>query len=74
MIISKNFKKFQFGIHNPDYPAQIKRKAFILDYDAYHQGILNIQDLSTSVDEYHNVIQHVFEDNITENLRALLNG
>jgi len=27
--------RFQYGLHNPDYPSIIKEKEFILDYDAY---------------------------------------
>ncbi len=30
--------RYQFGMHNPDYPAPIKKKHFILDLDAYSQS------------------------------------
>lgn len=32
------YLKCQFGIANPDYPALIKRRQFILDIDAYSAG------------------------------------
>jgi uncharacterized protein (TIGR04255 family) len=66
--------RFNFGIHNPDYPAPIKRRQFILDYDAYFKGLLESADLSNNLDAYHNAIQTVFESNITETTRDILHA
>lgn len=61
--------RFNFGIHNPDYPAIIKQKVFILDMDAYHTGVQNKDDIISSLPEFHNKIQELFEFSITYELR-----
>ncbi|MBC8205351.1 TIGR04255 family protein [bacterium] len=65
--------RFQFGMHNPDYPAQIKQNIFILDFDAYYQGLIEPKDVSDCLDQYHIEIQNLFEFSITDNLRGELN-
>ena len=61
--------KFQFGMHNPDYPAIIKRKTFILDLDAYYAGLQDRALVMKNVDEGHRRIQELFERSITDKLR-----
>jgi uncharacterized protein (TIGR04255 family) len=65
--------RFQFGVHNPDYPAPIRRRAFILDYDAYFRGLLERKDIPECLDKYHIAIQKVFERSITGRLRKVMN-
>lgn len=65
--------RYQFGMHNPDYPASIKKKAFILDYDAYFQGVLDEKKIKSNIDGFHSKIQDLFELSITDKLRAILN-
>ncbi|MCF8078628.1 MAG: TIGR04255 family protein [Desulfobacterales bacterium] len=67
------YLRFQFGVHNPDFPAPVRKKIFILDYDAYFKGPIEPQDLSTFIDQYHKAIQNQFESNITEKLRKIMN-
>jgi uncharacterized protein (TIGR04255 family) len=69
----ENFNlKFNFGIHNPDYPAIIKQKVFILDIDAYHNGVQNKDDIISILPDFHNKIQELFEFSIKEELRKKL--
>jgi len=65
--------KFQFGLHNPDFPAVIKRKQFILDFDAYFEGPQNFIDISKNLDDFHSRIQDLFENCITNKFREHLN-
>lgn len=65
--------RFQFGIFNPDYPAPIRRRVFILDYDAYYKGLLEAPDITKALDSYHFQIQTLFERNITDTTRRKLN-
>jgi uncharacterized protein (TIGR04255 family) len=65
--------KFQFGLFNPDFPAPIKQKSFILDYDAAYFGLLDNSDVSASLDLFHNKIEEYFEKSITDGLRKKLN-
>lgn len=68
--------RFNFGMHNPDYPAIIKQKVFILDMDAYHTGIQKKEEIISSLPVFHAKIQEFFEDSIKEGLREkyLKNG
>jgi uncharacterized protein (TIGR04255 family) len=62
--------RFNFGIHNPDYPAIVKRKSFILDMDAYSTGIQTKEDVKKSLPLFHEKIQEFFEYSIEEGLRT----
>lgn len=64
--------KFQFGIPNPDYPALIKRKQFVLDIDAYVHGALTKDDIVNSLETAHEKIQELFESSITDATRKLM--
>ena len=66
------YAKFQFGIPNPDYPALIKRKQFILDIDAYVQGALTKEDVLESTYTAHEKIQELFESSIHDSTRQLM--
>ena len=65
--------RFRFGLYNPDYPAQIKQRVFVLDYDAFYRGLLDINDIESSLDQYHSAIEALFERSIEEGLRRILN-
>ncbi len=65
--------RYQYGMHNPDYPAVIKKKTFILDFDAYQNGLLTYEDVSASLDVFHGRIQELFELSIQDKLRSILN-
>lgn len=66
--------RFQFGVHNPDLPARIKRGEFILDYDAYFKGLIDPDEISDQLDKYHDTIQTMFERSITDDLREVMNA
>lgn len=61
--------RFQYGMHNPDFPAPIREKRFVLDFDAYTQGLLEYDDLNTKIDIFHDKIQELFEESIKAALR-----
>jgi len=66
--------RFQYGMHNPDYPAPIKKKEFILDLDAYYGGIMSKEDIEDFFPKFHYTIQELFENSITENYRQYLDS
>ena len=66
--------RFQFGMHNPDYPAKIVKKVFILDFDAYYQGLTDRDQLTECCDRYHEKLQEYFEASITDKLREKMNA
>ncbi len=74
MVFNDFNMRFQFGIHNPDYPAPIRRKVFILDYDAYFQGLFENRDIASKLDCYHEAIQKMFERNIKAKIREAMNA
>ncbi len=61
--------QFRYGMHNPDFPAPIKRKLYILDLDAYCQGSLEGADIEEYIDKFHEEIKKLFESVITDKLR-----
>jgi uncharacterized protein (TIGR04255 family) len=75
-IVEYNFDglsvKYQFGIANPDYPAQIKKKQFVLDIDAYSHGAFDFGDILNCVNDAHEKIQDIFERSITNKTRQLM--
>ena len=66
--------RYQFGLANPDYPASIKQKAFVLDIDTYYQGLYDREEVSGSLDKFHEKSQTLFELSITDQFRRILNG
>lgn len=61
---------FQFGMFNPDFPAAIHRKEFILDFDgAYNGFIQNFQELEIKLEKCRKPIKTTFENHITDALR-----
>jgi len=64
---------FNYGMHNPDYPAPIKKKLFVLDYDAYHEGYQEFDELEYYLKSCHEIIENIFEESITDALRGVMN-
>lgn len=65
--------RYQFGLHNPDFPARIRQRVFVLDFDAYRQGAIDHAEMPNSLDAYHHRIQELFEMSITPELRRIMN-
>ena len=63
---------FQYGMHNPDFPSRIRQKLFILDYDAYFQGLISCDEVKDHIDLAHESIENLYEKSITQNLRELM--
>ena len=61
--------RFQYGMPNPDYPAPIKKKHFILDFDAYAEMLIDISELGDTLDTFHDRINSAFEQVIKDGLR-----
>jgi len=66
--------RYLLGMHNPDYPAPIRQKAFVLDLDAYTQSAADIGGVGPLLDGFHAIIQRYFEQSITERLRSVMNA
>lgn len=66
------FLKFQFGLANPDFPAVVKRKQFILDLDSYFHGAIEENEVFDCIQKAHEKIQELFESSITEETRKLM--
>ena len=61
--------QFKYGIHNPDYPSPIKKKIFVLDYDAFVQEGKTPEEIPTQLLSFHGKIQENFEKSIKDKLR-----
>jgi uncharacterized protein (TIGR04255 family) len=62
--------RVQSGMHNPDYPAKLKRKDFMLDIDSFVDTPHAIVDINQLITELHQEIQSKFENSVTDVLRA----
>lgn len=75
-ILEYNFDgqsvKYQFGIANPDYPAVVKRKHFVLDLDSYFNGAIEQNEIYECTERAHDKIQDLFEKSITDKTRSLM--
>jgi uncharacterized protein (TIGR04255 family) len=65
--------KVQSGMLNPDYPAAVRRKEFVLDLDAHRAGVIEPGEVEDALNSFHRRIQDYFEGAITQNLRNLMN-
>jgi len=66
--------RYRLGMHNPDYPARIRQKVFVLDLDAYTQSFVEVKEIGRLLDSFHAAIQRYFEESITEGLRGVMNA
>lgn len=64
--------KLQFGIANPDHPAPVKQRKFVIDIDAYYQSALVRAEVSSEFEIAHASIQALFESSITDATRHLM--
>lgn len=62
--------KYQFGVPNPDYPAPVKQKHFVMDMDASASRILDTGEVKGLLEPMHDSIKALFEASIGDNLRA----
>ncbi len=65
---------FKYGLFNPDFPAPIKKRQFILDYDAFYNGLLDPKNIPSYLDAFHRAIYDLFEKCITNDLRKIMKG
>jgi uncharacterized protein (TIGR04255 family) len=63
---------FRYGMQNPDYPAPIRKKEFVLDYDAYYEGLIEGKDIPSYLDSFHKKIYDLFEKCITKETRKIM--
>lgn len=64
---------FSYGIYNSEFPARISRKEYILDYDCFTSDF-DDNDVMSKLIEYNVEILELFEESITEALRAKMGG
>lgn len=60
---------FQYGIYNKDFPSRVKEKIYILDFDAFYEGLIYKDDVKNNFSNAHSRIEKLFENVITDKLR-----
>jgi len=65
---------FRYGMYNPDMPAPIRKKIFILDYDAYYEDLQDFFEITDNLIRFHDLIEKSFESHIKEELRMIMYG
>jgi len=66
--------RFQFGMPNPDYPAEIRRPLFVLDIDASVSQAFDLTEVMNHMDSAHIRVQDIFERSITTALREKMDA
>ena len=61
--------KFNFGLHNNNYPLTISDKIFILDYECITDTDLEENDIFSNIEKYNKIITNWFEKSIEDGLR-----
>lgn len=61
--------RFQFGMHNSEYPNPINRKEFILDYDCISKEEMETGEVLNKVKMFNKIIYEWFESSIMNGLR-----
>jgi uncharacterized protein (TIGR04255 family) len=61
--------KFQYGIHNRDFPNSVAKREFILDYDCFSIGLVSADEANQLLVKYNELIGQAFERSIDESLR-----
>lgn len=61
-----------FGIYNPDFPAAIARRQFILDFDCYITGAVGRDEMLRRVKELNKVCEDSFEGSVEARLREVM--
>jgi len=64
--------RFQYGMNNPDYPASIRKKVFVLDYDAYSTSVMTKEEIKKNLVSFHDEIERLFEKSIKDKLREIM--
>lgn len=64
--------RFQFGMHNPDYPSTIRQNVHVLDYDVYTNTLLERHEVAGYLDAFHKKVNASFEQVVADKLRSLM--
>jgi len=64
---------FNYGMWNSEYPNEINRKEFILDYDCFSRLGITDEEIYDLAEHFHGYIEDLFEVSIKEKFRNLLN-
>jgi uncharacterized protein (TIGR04255 family) len=65
---------FNYGMWNPDFPNQISRKEFLLQYDCFTNLEMEVSDIGLVeiFKDFNKQIEDIFEDSIEDQLRDLM--
>lgn len=66
--------RFQYGLHNPDFPAPLRKRNFVLDFDAHREELLTREQVPSLLSDAHDAVQTLFESCITEELRSVMHA
>lgn len=62
----------QYGSYNQDFPAEIHKNEYILDFDISKRGSFDIATVLSFLDVFHTRIENLFESSITQGMREKL--
>lgn len=60
---------FHYGLYNPDYPAVLTRRQFILDIDSFKIGTIPGNEVLSTFKQLNEICEKMFEESIEDGLR-----
>ena len=72
LIISDMRLRFQYGMHNPDFPSVIKKKIFVLDYDGYYEYLQDQKEIKDNILNIKTEIKKLFKKSIGPKLEEMM--
>jgi uncharacterized protein (TIGR04255 family) len=61
-----------YGLANPDFPAPVARRQFVLDIDCWQQGTIDVRDIVLKLETLNASCEATFERSIRDDLRKLM--
>ncbi|MYM24834.1 TIGR04255 family protein [Duganella sp. FT135W] len=61
-----------YGLVNPDYPAPLVQRHFILDIDSFRQSVITVDETKNCIKRLNNLCTDTFENSIGSDLRSLM--
>ena len=63
---------FHYGISNPEYPAAVSRREFVLDLDCHKMEVVPPNEVTTTITALNEMCESTFEASILPAFRALM--
>ena len=72
-VVDDMHLNFRFGMYNPQYPQQMNKLNYVLDYDCFcDEAVIGFEAIINHIQKGHDAIQKMFEGSITPQFRKVM--